>query len=245
MGGEDQTIRGAQNSGIFVGTNNQIICGGQEGTANVILGSEQSLIRRTGGGNVYRNAIIGGDSNTIINGQNNILIGTNNNCTVNNALRNIILGTSNDANNSGCFMFSDTAGGTQLSSVANNTFLVRCAGGSTFFTNNANSTGVTIGAGGGSWASVSDVNKKENLVELDCQDFMNKMEDLPIYQYNYIGNSKEQHCFGPTAQDWYKLFPTEKDQLTIETMDMIGVLMATVKNLNNRVKDLESKMGFM
>ena len=142
-------------------------------------------------------------------------------------------------------MFSDSNRGTQLTSVFNHTFLVRCSNGSTFFTNTANTTGVTIGAGGGSWASVSDVNKKENLVELDCQDVMNKMENLPIYQYNYIGNPKEQKCWGPTAQDWYKLFPTQKDQLSIETMDMIGVLMATVKNLNNRVKDLESKIGFM
>ena len=118
-----------------------------------------------------------------------------------------------------------------LMSVSNHTFLVKCSNRATFFTNTANTAGVTVGSRGGSWASVSDVNKKENLVELDCQNIMKKMEELPVYQYNYIGNPKEQRCFGPTAQDWYKSFPTEKDQLTIKTMDMISVLMATVKNL--------------
>ena len=50
------------------------------------------------------------------------------------------------------------------------------------------------------------------------------------------------------AQDWHSAFLTdykEKDVLSIETHEMVGVLMASVKNLNQRVKELESKLGFI
>ena len=239
VGGTDNSFDNAQNCSIIAGIDNIVH---NNSDRSVVIGGQLNNIDS----NIQNSCILGGLNNLITAGSDSCsIIGGDDNEINGNRNRSIVGGNNCKCINSGCFMFSDSNGGTQLTSVSNNTFLVRCVNGATFFTNNTNTTGVTIGAGGGSWASVSDVNKKENLVELDCQDFMNKMEDLPIYQYNYIGNSKEQHCFGPTAQDWYKLFPTEKDQLTIETMDMIGVLMATVKNLNKRVKDLESKIAFM
>ena len=99
-----------------------------------------------------------------------------------------------------------------------------------FFTNTANTTGPSLAPGGAGWAPPCDRNKKENIIKIDYQDFIDRLDLLDVYQYNYKARPKEQICYGVMAQDWHTAFPTdckEKDVLSIETHEMVGVLLSS------------------
>ena len=186
---------------------------------------------------------------------------------------------------SGCTMLADLqTAGPVLTPTANNQFVCRFTGtgagtdGYVFYSNSALTSGAVM-ANGGTWAAISDENKKENLVRLDdveCSNICKKLSSMDVCKYNYIGNPQEQVCYGPTAQDWHREFSSElipiarkenivtedgevveefcldeegnqiydskpaKDPCVIEYSDMLGVLMATVKDLNRRISTLEN-----
>ena len=45
------------------------------------------------------------------------------------------------------------------------------------------------------------------------------------------------------AQDWHALFPSEKDPLGIDTIDLDGISFAAIKALINRVLTLEQRVA--
>src|SRR5690606_491217 len=110
----------------------------------------------------------------------------------------------------------------------------------TILTNAARTTGVQLAASSIAWSSVSDINIKENLVELNYSDILNKVESLPIYQYNIIGSEETEYYRGPTAQDWHNLFPSSKDNLKIDTVDLDGITLSALKGLLQKVKDQDN-----
>ena len=148
-------------------------------------------------------------------------------------------GFGSTATHNRAFVWSDGIGATSNSS-GNNTFNVFSRGGTFIFTNNANTTGATLPAGLSAWAAVSDRNKKENITELDVDATLARVETLPIYEYNYIGSDPSLRCRGPMAQDWHELFPSGKDPLMIDTMDLDGVTLAAVKGLAARVREQDT-----
>lgn len=101
----------------------------------------------------------------------------------------------------------------------------------TIYSSAAAATGVQLNQGAGAWAAVCDRNAKENLRELSPLDILNRVEQLPIYEFNYKGGSEGMRCRGPVAQDWHVLFPSEKHPLTIDTMDLDGISLAAIKGL--------------
>ncbi len=266
-GTERCSIESSQNSTIGVlgsstGVHQQ--CG--------IYSSDGSLIRTTGnGGGTRQSAIVGGSSHIL---RTTVSTPSTNNCviiggvssTINDSTSSIIIGSNAICDHNGCFMFSDNAGGMPLGSGANRRFSVRCSGGARFFSNTLNSTGVSLASGGISWGVISDRNIKEFLVELSYDSILNKVENLPIYSYNLIGNPREVKCMGPMAQDWHGPdgFPLDpiieevedpenegetitvqkeaKDKLSIETMDMIGVCFASIKALAERNNKLQAQV---
>ncbi len=44
------------------------------------------------------------------------------------------------------------------------------------------------------------------------------------------------------AQDWHELFPSKKDPLRIETLDLDGVTLSALKGLLKKVTELEEQM---
>jgi len=156
--------------------------------------------------------------------------------------------------------------GSSFSPTGNGKFYVKNTGGTYIYSNDKATTGVSLHKGSSSWASISDINKKENLIEVDCTDILENVKLLPIYKYNYIGNPKEQRNIGPVAQDWHKLFPCEsikstikddksgkiktletppKDLLSIEIMDLVGVCISSIKSLAERVDILSEKVSIL
>jgi len=244
LNGNSQTINGRL-SVILTGASNTVnitnaLIGAGEG--NVINGDETNpgqignciLVGRNNTINQGISAsglctIVGGGSNTINTSEScTILAGSGN--TITSGINSCAGGTAATVNHRGCFVWSDnTLNATPT--TADNQFRVGCAGGADFFSNGARTTGVTLSAGGGAWAAISDRNAKENIVELDYKDVLDKVDQLPIYQYNYKNTSPGLVCRGPVAQDWHALFPSEKDPLKIDTMDLDGVSFAAIKGL--------------
>lgn len=100
--------------------------------------------------------------------------------------------------------------------------------------------GVEVAAGGTSWTTPSDRNMKENVVELTS--VLERVEALPIYEYNYRGQDPAVVCRGPMAQDWHALFPSNKDRLRIDTGDLDGVAIAAVRELAALTRGLRARL---
>jgi len=72
----------------------------------------------------------------------------------------------------------------------------------------------------------SDINKRYNIVELDHKDILQNLLQLPISQWQFIG--EDIRHIGPMAQDFYKAFGgLGQGETTIATVDADGVALAT------------------
>jgi hypothetical protein len=65
---------------------------------------------------------------------------------------------------------------------------------------------------------------------------LRRVDELPVYEYNFKGNPADVKCRGPTAQDWHRLFPSNKPQHGIDTMDLDGIALAAIKGLSALVQ---------
>lgn len=291
LGGNDNTLVRATASCIINGEDNSMTHGSQQ----FMLGGEGNIIEDTvTGQTVKRNSIIGGLTNTIdaaggfqndciiIGGELNTIVASaisvrnmvmnGNNCHITGTVGGAtLIGNEITCTHSNNMMISTSTAGIDLTSVVAEGFDVKAQGGFRFFSNNGLATGVSLANGASSWAAISDINKKENLVVCDGGYCLDSIDQMPIYEYNYINNPPEQVCMGPVAQDWNTYFGaadatfdvlnsngdvvldegtglpvTEvrpaKDPLKIEMMDMIGVLLAAVKELNVQIKTLQTRV---
>ena len=109
-------------------------------------------------------------------------------------------------------------------------------------------------ATGFAWSYASDINLKENLVEHTYSDTLARIMDMPIYTYNFKTSAPGIKSIGPVAQDFNRLFPSDKDQLSIVDRDMCGVALAGVKgvklgldnlseSVDSRITALESRIA--
>jgi hypothetical protein len=159
-------------------------------------------------------------------------------------------GTGARAIHDGAFVWSDNSIGGITTSAFNNQFVAGCAGGVTFYSNTARTLGVVMTANASTWSSVCDQNMKENVLVLNPRDVLQRVDELPVYEFNYKGADAETRFRGPMAQDWHRLFPSKKDPLRIDTLDLDGVALAAIKGLSALVKEqseriaaLESRLG--
>ena len=89
-----------------------------------------------------------------------------------------------------------------------------------------------------STASSRDVKTDKRI--LDEEDIAEKVIDLPVESWRYIGDEKEH--VGPYAEDFTEAFGLG-DSKTIDLRDLAGVTMAAVKGLGKKIERLEGK-GF-
>lgn len=99
----------------------------------------------------------------------------------------------------------------------------------------------TLGLGIGSLIAACSKGWKEGKAPVDYQKVLELMEQLPVELWRYktdaVDGGATQHI-GPYAEDFHALFGMG-DGKTIQVIDAIGVLMASVKALAARVKELE------
>jgi hypothetical protein len=140
-----------------------------------------------------------------------------------------------DAVHSGSFVWSDfQSGSATLKDTVANQFVARASGGVQLYSNEAMTTGVKLGAGSGTWASLSDRAAKTDLGSLDDGSVLAKVAALPIGTWRYTSESGVRHL-GPMAQDFYAAFGVGEDDRHITTIDEDGVALAAIKGLDAKV----------
>lgn len=147
----------------------------------------------------------------------------------------------NTNNKRGSFVYADPSSITVTNSSADNQFMVRASGGFIFYTNAAMTSGVSMAAGAGSWASVSDKNKKENFEKVSSALILDKIASLEISTWNYKSQAKTIRHIGPMAQDLYQLFSFGESDTTISTIDMDGISLSAIQELSKKTNELEIK----
>ncbi len=146
-----------------------------------------------------------------------------------------------NAAHDGVFLFADQTDA-DFSSAAANEFAARATGGVRFITNSAGTTGVTLSAGGGSWASVSDRNAKQNFSQINSREILQRVANMPILKWNYKTQDASVQHIGPMAQDFAAAFSVGEDDTHITTVDADGVALAAIQGLNEIVQAQQSEI---
>jgi hypothetical protein len=134
------------------------------------------------------------------------------------------------ANNQGCFVWGDSTTADVACNV-NDRWVARTSGGVYFYTDSGLSKGVYVAADGGSWSSVSDRNVKENLERVDPQQVLERVAQIPLSTWNFIGQEDGIRHMGPMAQDLYAAFGLGDSERHINSLDADGVALAAVQGL--------------
>jgi hypothetical protein len=95
---------------------------------------------------------------------------------------------------------------------------------------------------GPTWENSSDRTKKENFTPLDPNEILNKINQLPITQWNYISQSATTTHIGPMAQDFYALFGLGGSDTSISTVDPAGVALVGIQALDKKIKEIEENI---
>ncbi len=170
--------------------------------------------------------------------------------------RSLALGTDVAVNpgHTGAIMIGDGSwlGPFPQPSTAANQFTVRAAGGYRLFTSATLASGVTLAPGGSAWASVSDVNMKENFRDLDGAEVLAKIARMPLREWNYKTQDAGIRHVGPTAQDFHAAFGLGEDPLRISTIDADGIALRAIQALEEvtrayeaRIRELEQRIAIL
>ena len=158
------------------------------------------------------------------------------------------LGKNARATHQGSFVISDASAVLSQDSVMsarNNDFTLRATGGVRIFTSLSTSAddvadhgpiaGVRLAPGGGSWTSISDRNRKENVEPVDGEALLGRLRGVPVTTWNYIAEGPDARHMGPMAQDFHRAFGLNgADSLGINTVDIDGVALAAAQALGAR-----------
>ncbi len=157
------------------------------------------------------------------------------------------LGTeTSSGGHTGCFIWADNTnyGNAGLPNSVNNTnnqFWVKASGGTVFYTDPYDTTGVMLAPGGGSWINVSDRNKKEHFRSVDGEMMLKKISQLEISEWNYKTQPASIRHIGPMAQDLFEAFHYGESDTTITSSDIDGINMMGVQALVKRTTELKAK----
>jgi hypothetical protein len=153
-------------------------------------------------------------------------------------------GNRGKATHTGSFVWAD-ATDLDFNSLADNQFRARSTGGAQFVSavNDAGvaTAGVTLAAGGGSWASISDRSVKENIASVDGGDILRRLSAIPITRWNLKAQNPEIKHVGPMAQDFYAAFGLGEDERYINSADVDGIALVSIQALYQMVTALEQK----
>jgi hypothetical protein len=212
------------------------------GLANKAIGDYSSAVGsyNTVSGQ-YSNAIgrmnkVGGNFSTALGSDN----------TVNGTGSTAIGNYGSTAGYQGAMILSDYSVFTSVSATANNQLTARFAGGYRFFTNSFLTTGVSLAAGGTSWATISDSTKKERFLPINGPALLQKISGMKLTTWNYKGQRDRRH-YGPMAQEFFALFGQDAlgeigcDTL-ITTQDMEGLTLSAVQALVKENEQLKNRL---
>jgi hypothetical protein len=136
-----------------------------------------------------------------------------------------------------------------LGNDADNQMMMHFAGGYKFYSDTFSTVGVSLAAGGNSWATISDIRKKENFAAIDGEAFLRKIAKFKLTSWNYKGQDPAMYRhYGPMAQDFYAAFGKDQygtvgNDTTINQADMEGVSFIAIQALVKRTEELQKKVN--
>jgi hypothetical protein len=143
------------------------------------------------------------------------------------------------ATQTGSVVFADSSN-FDFTAAAANEFAARAVGGARIVTaingSGVPTAGVTLAAGGGSWASLSDRAAKHDLAPIDAQAVLGKVASLPLYTWRYNSEVSQALHLGPTAQDFHAAFGLGDSERTITGIDADGVALAAIAGIQQRIE---------
>ena len=89
----------------------------------------------------------------------------------------------------------------------------------------------------------SDRHKKEEFINIDPQEILEKLTTMPITEWQYKG-STERHI-GPMAQDFYAAYRLGKGETTIAPVDASGIAFAAIQALAATDDDQNEKISWL
>ena len=180
---------------------------------------------------------------SIANGSFGVAIGLQNSASGN---FSVAIGkNARTANRQGSVVIGDACASFSSDSVyptANNQFIARGCGGVKIFTNQSLTSGVELAAGGSSWSAVSDRNRKRDFMELDGEDVLSRLRQVPVTTWNYKSQDADIRHAGPMAQDFRAAFGLGESDLMINSIDIDGINMAAVKALETRTAQQQARI---
>ncbi|QMW00983.1 tail fiber domain-containing protein [Spirosoma foliorum] len=238
---------------IGLGSQNSV-----SGLVSAVLGSQNTASGVTAGVLGYKNTASGDNSTAL--GNNNTTSGAysaalGNNNTASGAYSTVLGYRMNTNSKTGAFMIGDsdplgqgvTASGVTDQFVGrflNGYFLLTCGDRNT---GSGSRTGVQIGQGQNSWASISDSTKKERFRPINHTDLLQKINAMRLTTWNYKGQTQIRH-YGPMAQDFYAAFGHDGlGQVGCDTLiyshDFAGVTFAGVQALIRENEALKARLA--
>jgi hypothetical protein len=88
----------------------------------------------------------------------------------------------------------------------------------------------------GTISQLSSRSAKENFRTTDGQLLLAKLEQMPIDSWNYRGAPTKERHVGPVAEDFHAAFGLGRSERYIAPTDMAGVALASVKALQQEIK---------
>ena len=95
---------------------------------------------------------------------------------------------------------------------------------------------------GGTWTSVSDVNRKQHFEPVDVHQVLDRVATLPITTWSYIAEPGVKHI-GPTAQDFHAAFGVGVNDVSLSQIDPDGVALAAIQGLVSEVRGQKSEVS--
>ncbi len=96
---------------------------------------------------------------------------------------------------------------------------------------------------GGVWTNASDVNLKEDFINLDGNEVLNKVADLDITKWRYKGT--DEYHIGPMAQDFHAAFNVGNDDKRISSIDPSGVALIAIQALNDKIEQQQKTIDML
>jgi hypothetical protein len=94
----------------------------------------------------------------------------------------------------------------------------------------------------GVWVGSSSRTLKENFIQLNPDDLLNKINQLDITRWNFKSEGKKITHIGPVAEDFYRIFKTGDAENHLATIDTAGVSLAGVKALYGKVESQQKQI---
>lgn len=228
-----------------------VVAGGEENAANMSnatvgggFNNRAEADSATISGGVSNTA--SGDASTVGGGWTNATSGTG--ATVPGGVDNsangaysLAAGRRAKAEHDGAFVWGDSTDA-DVSSSADNTFTARAANGFVFYTNSTLTSGAAMGAGSGSWTSLSDRNRKCEIRPINPCEILAKVAELPITSWRYDSQDPSIRHIGPMAQDFNKAFGVGEFENGITTIDIDGVALAAIQGLHEMLKQRDTAL---